>query len=176
MKSLFSIPLLFFTCFQLFSAQGGGNELFTFGAGGEKSAATDLSLTATVGQPILGRSSSAGSVITSGFLPGLRFVGGPVPVSEHTASEIPKVYALHQNYPNPFNPTTAINYQLPVGSHVTLKIYDLIGREVATLVDVEMPAGRHIATWDAKNAASGVYYYRFVSGYFTTVKRMILMR
>jgi hypothetical protein len=72
---------------------------------------------------------------------------------------MPREFTLGQNYPNPFNPSTKINYQLPVQSYVTLKLFDLLGREVATLVDgIEAP-GNHSANWDASGMASGVYFY-----------------
>jgi len=72
----------------------------------------------------------------------------------------PTVFALDQNFPNPFNPSTTIQYQLPVDSRVSLKLYDMLGREVATLLDEERPAGFHDAKWIAANTASGVYFYR----------------
>jgi hypothetical protein len=104
---------------------------------------------------------------------------------------IPKTYALYQNYPNPFNPTTMISYQLPVVSHVTLKVYDILGREVATLVDGQQNAGVYKAGFDGSWLASGVYFYRIVavgnstkggsaSGgdgqKFVSVKKLMLMK
>ncbi|HCV44127.1 MAG TPA: peptidase S8 [Bacteroidetes bacterium] len=73
----------------------------------------------------------------------------------------PTTFELDQNFPNPFNPTTQIQYQLPVESRVTLKVFDLLGREVATLVNDARPAGYHDAQWEAVSVASGVYFYRF---------------
>jgi hypothetical protein len=72
----------------------------------------------------------------------------------------PTTFALDQNFPNPFNPTTKIQYQLPTDSRVTLKVYDVLGREVTTLLNDIRPAGYHDAQWDAGNVASGVYFYR----------------
>jgi hypothetical protein len=72
----------------------------------------------------------------------------------------PTTFALDQNFPNPFNPTTKIQYQLPIDSKVTLKVYDVLGREVTTLLNDIRPAGYHDAQWDAGNVASGVYFYR----------------
>ncbi len=74
--------------------------------------------------------------------------------------DIVTTYALAQNYPNPFNPSTTINYQLPVDGHVTLKVYDILGREVRTLVDEAKDAGSYEVKFDAGNLASGVYFYR----------------
>ncbi len=79
---------------------------------------------------------------------------------EEQAPEIPKVYALSQNYPNPFNPATSISFDLPKQSSVVLKIFDVLGREVATLVNAELAAGKYTKTWNATSFTSGVYFYR----------------
>jgi hypothetical protein len=75
----------------------------------------------------------------------------------------PERFELFQNYPNPFNPTTTISYQLPVASCISLKIFNLLGQEVATLVEGEQLAGLHQATWEARGIASGVYVYQLVA-------------
>jgi hypothetical protein len=85
-------------------------------------------------------------------------------------------YQLLQNYPNPFNPSTTIAYQLSTRAHVTLKVYDVLGRKVATLVNEEKAAGRYTVSWDATKVASGVYFYEMRSnGYFET-RAMLLLR
>lgn len=85
-------------------------------------------------------------------------------------------FSLEQNYPNPFNPTTAISYRLSAVSNVTLRVFDVLGREVATLVnDVKAP-GSHTVTFNAANLASGVYYYRLTAGGFVETKKMVLIR
>lgn len=84
----------------------------------------------------------------------------PLSVSENPSHQIPAVAALYQNYPNPFNPSTTIQYQLASASRVTLGVFDVLGREVARLVDGEMSAGYHNVQWDATSAASGVYFCR----------------
>ncbi|MEW5797565.1 MAG: T9SS type A sorting domain-containing protein [Bacteroidota bacterium] len=83
---------------------------------------------------------------------------------------------LLQNYPNPFNPTTVIKYQLPVTSTVTLKIFDLLGREVATLVNEQKRPGSYEVTWDAKHISSGVYFYRLQAGDFVQTRRLVLQK
>jgi uncharacterized protein (DUF1501 family) len=88
----------------------------------------------------------------------------------------PTGFSLEQNYPNPFNPTTVFSCQLPVASMVRLVVYDILGREVAVLIDGEMPAGRHSVTFDARDLASGVYLYRLEAGTFIETKRMTLLR
>jgi hypothetical protein len=90
--------------------------------------------------------------------------------------EIPIKFALEQNYPNPFNPVTIINYQLPIDNWVTLKVYNIFGQEVRTLVDGMLVAGYKSAEFDARNLASGVYYYKLTVGGFVDVKKMILLR
>jgi hypothetical protein len=96
--------------------------------------------------------------------------------SAPTESGLPQTYSLYQNYPNPFNPTTAISYQLSAVSNVSLKIFDILGREVATLVNHEMKPGSYEATWDAAGIASGVYLYRLQAGEFTETKKLLLIR
>ena len=73
---------------------------------------------------------------------------------------LPKKFVLNQNYPNPFNPSTVISYQLPMSSQVTLKVYDMLGKEVTTLVDAKQDAGTYKKEWNAAKLASGVYFYR----------------
>jgi hypothetical protein len=85
-------------------------------------------------------------------------------------------FSLSQNYPNPFNPSTTISYGLPTRSHVTLRIFNVLGQEVATLVDSEVQAGRHQVRWDAGRLASGVYLYRIQSGTFVETKKTVLVR
>ncbi|HET6273808.1 MAG TPA: FG-GAP-like repeat-containing protein [Bacteroidota bacterium] len=98
-------------------------------------------------------------------------------------NSVPTKYALHQNYPNPFNPSTTIRYSLPVQSHVTLKVYDVLGREVATLVDGVEEEGYKQVLLDGKLLSSGVYYYRISANgvvdpgqSLTQVKRMLLIK
>jgi hypothetical protein len=87
-----------------------------------------------------------------------------------------KTYALEQNYPNPFNPATIINYQIPVEGQVSLKVYDMLGNEVATLVNEMKTAGEHQVEFNAGAIASGIYFYRLQAGSFVETKRMMLMK
>ena len=91
-------------------------------------------------------------------------------------ASLPTVYALMQNYPNPFNPSTKISYQLPVKTLVTLKVYDIIGREVAALVNEQQNAGIYDVTFDGSRLASGVYFYRIQAGTFTQTKKFVLLK
>ena len=85
---------------------------------------------------------------------------GSLSTSTEVEPELPSEVALAQNYPNPFNPTTIITYQLPETQHIRLNVYDITGRQVATLVNEPRTAGSHSVTFDARNLASGVYVYR----------------
>ena len=87
-----------------------------------------------------------------------------------------KSFLLSQNYPNPFNPVTTISYQLPDGEFVSLKVYDVLGREVVSLVNDYKPAGKYGTEFDAGNLSSGIYFYRFRSGSFSITKKMLLLR
>jgi subtilisin family serine protease len=89
---------------------------------------------------------------------------------------IPKRFALEQNYPNPFNPTTVISYELPALSSVVLKVYDVLGREVATLVNEKKAAGTYSVTWNASSMSSGVYFYRLQAGEYSETKKLLLLR
>jgi hypothetical protein len=94
----------------------------------------------------------------------------------HEGTNPPVSYSLSQNYPNPFNPTTAIIYQLPVNSLVRLKIYDVLGREVQTLVDRRQNAGSYSVNFKANNLPSGVYFYRLETGSYNYTKKLLLLK
>ena len=88
----------------------------------------------------------------------------------------PETFILEQNYPNPFNPTTAISYQLAANSFVTLRIFDVLGREVAKLVNEQQAAGTHDVRWDASGMPSGMYLYRITAGNFDSARKMVLTK
>jgi hypothetical protein len=89
---------------------------------------------------------------------------------------LPERTELFQNYPNPFNPTTTIGFKVQSSGFVSLKVFDLLGREVATLANEERQPGEYSMTFDASNLPSGVYLYKMTSGSFTDVKKLILVR
>lgn len=95
---------------------------------------------------------------------------------ENVEVQAPNSYLLNQNYPNPFNPTTKISYSLPEANFVTLKVYDMLGREVSTLVNEMKPAGTFEAEFDASRLSSGTYVYKLTAGSHQTVKKMILTK
>ena len=89
---------------------------------------------------------------------------------------VPSIFELRQNYPNPFNPNTTISYVLPAKNYVTLKIYNVLGREVSILVNEKQSAGSYKVKWYGSNYSSGVYFYKLTAGYFTETKKMILIK
>ncbi|MGC8594052.1 MAG: alpha-amylase family glycosyl hydrolase [Candidatus Kryptoniota bacterium] len=107
---------------------------------------------------------------------------GNSPLTEISRKSVrPLTYALQQNYPNPFNPSTTISYEIPTTEKVTLKIYDVLGRTVATLVDDVLQPGQYTAVWSGENSAgirvaTGVYFYRLQAGSFTSVRKMLLVK
>ena len=108
------------------------------------------------------------------------FIDNILDVDERGKGGIPTEFALLQNYPNPFNPSTTIRYEIPAPSHVTLKIFDLLGREVATLVDEPKAAGAYHIVWYGNGingqAPTGVYLYRLRAGTTVISKKMLLLR
>ena len=83
---------------------------------------------------------------------------------------------MYENFPNPFNPTTLIRYDIPANSFVKLVVYDITGKEVTTLVNETMPAGKYEAVWNGQKFASGVYFYRITAGDFKSIKSMVLLK
>jgi len=100
-------------------------------------------------------------------------VDSPTGVGEETT---PVAFEVSQNYPNPFNPSTSIKFSLPERTHVTLKVYNLLGKEIATLVNGDFSAGRHDVQWNASDVASGVYMYRIQAGNFVETRRLTLIK
>ena len=99
----------------------------------------------------------------------------PVEVKNNNTSSTIK-YILEQNYPNPFNPNTVISYSILTNSHVQLKVYDMTGREIVTLVDKFQNSGTHKIQFTAKQLPSGIYFYKLFAGNFVDVKKMILLK
>ena len=105
----------------------------------------------------------------------LEFLSDLTDISDNT-NYLPQEYILYQNYPNPFNPSTTISWQSPVGCYQTLKVYDLLGREVATLVDEYREAGRYGVVFDASELSSGVYYYQLQTEIYTAANKMMVIK
>ena len=93
----------------------------------------------------------------------------------HQPAVLPSVMVLEQNYPNPFNPTTTIEFYIPQTDYVTIKIFDIVGREIATLMNRELVTGHQTITWNGKNVSSGIYFIKLESGELVQTKKMVLL-
>jgi hypothetical protein len=102
--------------------------------------------------------------------------GGNNPVATAKNSENPSNFKLKQNYPNPFNPATEISYNLPVDQHVVLKVYDMLGRPVKTLVNQQQEAGSYSVRFNAGSLTSGMYLYRLETSSYEQIRKMILIK
>lgn len=106
----------------------------------------------------------------------IKLTSDQVGIDSETNKLLPDKFILHQNYPNPFNPRTTIYFELPNPHFVTLKVYDLLGREVKTLIDEQKHAGTHNVIFDASQLTSGIYFYRLQAGDFIELKRMAILK
>ncbi len=106
----------------------------------------------------------------------IEWLNNPVSVEGGETDLLPASFELFQNYPNPFNPVTFIKYQVPAPSNVSIKVYDVIGREVSVLVDEVKEQGTYQVSFDSKNLASGIYFYEMIAGDFSSVKKMNLLK
>jgi hypothetical protein len=120
----------------------------------------------------------AGSKITSGaiYIAQLQLARGTVTGVQAESGSIPSAFALLQNYPNPFNPTTNIEFRIANLELVTLKVFDLLGREISTLVNEVRPAGLYTVRWDASSLPSGVYFYRLQAREFVQTRKMVITK
>jgi len=150
-------------------------------SGGEKSANTSYILTSTVGESFIGKTVNATNLHNLGFW--YVYKQSTVTDVEKEEEKIPMVFELEQNYPNPFNPSTVIRFGVPGKSRVLLKIYDILGGEVATLVNEELEAGWYNREFNASGYSSGIYVYRIQvssvsgqAGKYTNTKKMILVK
>jgi len=145
-----------------------------FGNGGARVSSNSFRVVGTAGQPAIGITRSNSSVAQIGFW--AQTIGLVTSVEQIPSETIPQYFSLSQNYPNPFNPTTTIQFALPKPSSVTLKIYDILGREVLTLVDEDLQPGEYKVEFDASSLASGVYIYRLEAEGFVQAKKLTLLK
>ena len=103
-------------------------------------------------------------------------VTGLVSVGDELVSSLPKQFSLKQNYPNPFNPITTIEYELAKAGELQLIVYNILGQEIARLVDGMKSSGKHIVIWDASRFSSGIYFYRMESENFSETRKLILLK
>jgi hypothetical protein len=140
---------------------------------------TSVSFTWVAKEGVLASVDASSSRQISGTIPihdaSYQYINTAVGIANSSPS-LPGIPALNQNYPNPFNPTTTISYELPVGGNVTLNVYDILGKQVARLVDGNQSAGHHTVTFDGSSLRSGVYFYRIQNGTFVDSKKFILIK
>lgn len=147
-----------------------------FTMGYSKLQAENTTVHAVSGQSFVGLARESNVMITSGFLADTSFQKVLVAIGRQEEG-VPGAYELAQNYPNPFNPSTTIHFEIPVRSQVTLKVYNLLGQEVRTLMNnEEKGVGRYYVRFDAEGLASGAYFYRLVAGDYVETKKLLLLR
>jgi hypothetical protein len=117
-----------------------------------------------VGSPYLGAAADLGA-----------FESNPISMATHSTPD-ETALCLFQNYPNPFNPSTTIKYSIQTSEYVTLKVYDVLGNEVATLANEEKPAGSYEVKFDASHLSSGIYFYELKAGSFIETRKMLLLK
>jgi len=145
--------------------------LFPIGFGYSQS--SSATLISSVGEPFVGFSQIGSMSIRSGSLfRTVVFITG----LKEGKNQLPLEYALYQNYPNPFNPSTTVRYDLPKATFVTLTIFDLLGRQISTIIEGEKPAGTYQVNVYVPNLPSGVYFYRLQARDYVKTKKFVLLR
>jgi len=162
-------------CFWIYSSDDGGNTWVPLAgiayAGADSGVVYNLTPNMTYIFKVLARNDNGYSNFSKNSNPVKTF-----PTTSVAEGIIQKTFSLQQNYPNPFNPSTTIKYSIPKQSYVTLKVYDILGREVAALVNEKKPAGVYEINWNASKLSSGVYFYQLKAGEFIQTKKMILIK
>ena len=171
LMSLFTLPAV--------NAQDSKIAWSVFDMGFANSSSSNLQLKSVVGQQLVGSISSTTTRLISGFLADTLFRSFVVSVYD-ISQDIPTTYMLYQNYPNPFNPTTRIRYNIPKASFVTLKVYSILGQEVATLVKEKKEPGRYEVDFEpfAGNLplASGTYFYRLAADDYVFTRKFLFIK
>ncbi|MBS4027484.1 MAG: T9SS type A sorting domain-containing protein [Ignavibacteriales bacterium] len=173
MKKIFLITtLIWIHSFSL--SQNAKVNWYSFNAGFGNTTNQNTKVVSVVDQSLIGSSQTANVKIESGFLSPF----STTIVSVNEPKDVPKSFSLLQNFPNPFNPITTIKFSLAKSTFVSLKVYNIVGEEIARLVSEELQAGNHQVIWNADGFASGVYFYRLQTeeGKFTQVKKLILLK
>jgi hypothetical protein len=151
--------VIFFLTAQIFNAQS-----IVIGAGAPIDIGVNTDICATTHGNITGTITGGGTEC------------GALPLDVLENEIIPAKFALYQNYPNPFNPTSKISWQSPVSGWQTLKAYDVLGNEIATLLNEGKPAGNYEVDFNASELKSNVYFYRIIIGNYIAIRKMILMK
>ncbi len=174
-KKLWSCLILLFSAFTITApAQNNFVSWSSFNMGFAESKTSNTAVKSVVGQNFVGTSQQANTQVSSGFLADTLF--RTILVSVKEPEGLPTEYSLSQNYPNPFNPVTTIRYDLPMASRVSITIYNILGQEVALLIDEIQEAGYKSVQWNASSFPSGVYMYRIKSSNFSQTKKLLLLK
>jgi hypothetical protein len=170
----FPIVLLVALCASAAPAQNIVVRWSAFDMGFTVAASANTSMKALIGQTFAGVATQASAKVTSGLL--ANPVLTPVTDIRAGAPGIPFVYALRQNFPNPFNPGTTIEFDVPKSSFVSLKVYNLLGQEISTLLSREIAPGSYSVEFNGEGFPSGVYFYRIAAGDFVAARKFVLMK
>lgn len=171
---LVALIIIFFVSANPLLAQNGKVTWSSFNMGYAEPKSNNTMLKSVVGQVFIGTTQQSNLQVISGFLADTLFRSTIVDVKNQ--EQLPTSYSLWQNYPNPFNPSTTIHFEIPKETHITLKVYNMLGQEVLIVLDEKRSPGRYNIRIDASSLASGVYFYRFVSEDFSSTKKLILVR
>lgn len=144
-----------------------------FSSGGMTHQSSNYTLSGTAGEVLTGKTSGSAHQLNSGFW---HVYSQSVITNVYDDETIPATFKMEQNYPNPFNPSTIIRFSVPENSNVTLKVYDVLGNELITLLNEDKDAGWYDVSFDASALASGVYIYRIIAGSFISTKKMTLIK
>ena len=172
-KRLLLLILFQLICYFPINSQSSRIPWSGFSSGFGNSSTSSSKLITSAGEPFIGLSGNGNTRIISGFL---TFNQTQITGLKNEPGLIPIVWKLEQNFPNPFNPSTTINYQISKPGLVTLKIYDILGREIATLINENKIAGFYEFNYNASKLASGIYIYQLKSDNFVSSKKMILLK
>ncbi|MBU4485978.1 MAG: T9SS type A sorting domain-containing protein [Candidatus Delongbacteria bacterium] len=134
-----------------------------------------LTFRSSIGQNVIGESAIGNDVVKSGIIY-LDNSGGKSKSGKTEPLNIPLNYELKQNYPNPFNPTTTISFSLPVDQFVSLKVYNILGNEVAVLAGKDFTKGKHEVVFNADRFVSGLYFYKIQTPGFSKMKKMMIVK
>lgn len=145
----------------------------TLTSAGQKINGSNYTISNSIGEPIISKSSSATNQSFAGFW---YVYNADLLTDVGNEETIPTVFKLEQNYPNPFNPSTIIKFAVPERSMVLIRIYDILGSEIITLVNEEMEAGWYQKNFNAQLLASGIYLFRMEAGNYVNTKKMVLLR
>ncbi len=176
--------ILLLACGAVGSGQTSKVTWFAVDMGYAELSTDNSTLKAVVGQPFVGVVKLSNTQIISGFLADTLFSHTVLGIGNE--EQLPGTFALLQNYPNPFNPSTTVRYELPGASDVTLSVFDMLGRQVAVLVNERREAGMHEVRLEGRGLSSGVYFYRLHArplqpatgggGDFTQTRKLILLK